>query len=394
MASESDKQVFDVSKPGSTPPDASGKPIIVSHKTMMKDPMVNEESSIADSEDSSEKAGEELRKSSKSNIKPIHEDIEPDHDSSGNDQDKKPSEDNDTNDSAEIGESDDKPKKKKKEDEPLQDEEKIRKLVESKKYFIKVRTPNRKRNKRTVLVILVVLLLAVIGVGAAADAELIDLPVPFDFIKKSQPKVSTIVVATPTESKKEDTAKSDKYVVPEGYVVYENKDLGFKFAYPKTWGTTTLQSDPANSDIFLLIFSQPQTNDKKSQLSIELRGQKKNVTNEGSDSRYTKGFIVKDGKYYYRSKDETVDNLYVINEVDILSKVTNGFGTSLVVDYTNMVSYHELDGVVNLDNKDWPGLVLSYVDATLLKNDGTSGKGYTADDQKVMEKVVATFSKL
>lgn len=47
------------------------------------------------------------------------------------------------------------------------------------------------------------------------------------------------------------TNASDKeykeYKIPEGFVKYENKDLGFKFAYPKEWGDVTVSKDAGYS---------------------------------------------------------------------------------------------------------------------------------------------------
>ncbi len=398
MASETEKNLLnDVAKPGSTPPDTSSKPVIVSHKPMMKDPMVNEEA--VGSDESEEKSETVIRKASKNNtVQPIHPDTKDEtttNEAKTNDDtsdDKKSDEALD----AQISEDTTKNNKKKSKQDDDQQAEKIAKLVESKKYFVKVRAPRRKRNKRLVFTLLLIVILSFVGFAALADAEIIDVPVPFDFIKKTQPEVTVAVIphAEPKKETTDSTAKAETQVTPEGYLVYKNEDIGFKFAYPKEWGTAVLKSDPATSETFLLSFEQPQIGDAKSKTVIELRGQKKNVSNAGGDSRYTKGFILKDGKYYYRSKDEATDDIYVINEVDILSKVINGFGTSLVVDYVGLASYHELDGVINIDNKDWPGLVLSYVNGALLEKDGTAGKSYSAADQKTMEKVVATFSKL
>jgi hypothetical protein len=44
--------------------------------------------------------------------------------------------------------------------------------------------------------------------------------------------------ATKTEPKNEESK------VPEGYTLYENKDLGFKFSYPKEWGEAKTSAGP------------------------------------------------------------------------------------------------------------------------------------------------------
>lgn len=53
-------------------------------------------------------------------------------------------------------------------------------------------------------------------------------------------KIKPAVTTTSTPSvKKEEPKKSS---IAEGFVEYENKDLGFKFAYPKEWGTTAAEA--------------------------------------------------------------------------------------------------------------------------------------------------------
>ncbi len=39
------------------------------------------------------------------------------------------------------------------------------------------------------------------------------------------------------------TEGQEKYVVPDNYTIYENADLGFKFAYPKEWGELQATQD-------------------------------------------------------------------------------------------------------------------------------------------------------
>ena len=40
-------------------------------------------------------------------------------------------------------------------------------------------------------------------------------------------------------TQKEEPAEKEIYTVPDGYVIYENKEIGFKFAYPEQWGKLT-----------------------------------------------------------------------------------------------------------------------------------------------------------
>ncbi len=43
--------------------------------------------------------------------------------------------------------------------------------------------------------------------------------------------------------------KEKVYTIPNGYVIYENKELGFKFAYPKEYGSLSKQPDENNVQI-------------------------------------------------------------------------------------------------------------------------------------------------
>ncbi len=48
MAADNNDKVFDVSKPGKTTASASGRPLIIGHKSMLKDPMMKEEVKLTD----------------------------------------------------------------------------------------------------------------------------------------------------------------------------------------------------------------------------------------------------------------------------------------------------------------------------------------------------------
>ena len=53
-------------------------------------------------------------------------------------------------------------------------------------------------------------------------------------------------INTSTEQPKEDDKASS---IPEGFVEYENKELGFKFAYPKEWGGAEVEPGPENDHL-------------------------------------------------------------------------------------------------------------------------------------------------
>lgn len=51
------------------------------------------------------------------------------------------------------------------------------------------------------------------------------------------------VAQTNEDSSSQASSETKQNTAPEGYVFYENKELGFKFAYPKEWGDITLSTD-------------------------------------------------------------------------------------------------------------------------------------------------------
>lgn len=273
MAKDDKKAVFDVSKPGSTPPDSSSKPIIVSHKPMIKDPMMQEEAAVSEVEET-EKISSTPKDTGKV-IEPLSKDSDDNKEEPKKESEEKPPEepsDDKTSDDKEKDEVDPKSGdsadsavvdavlsqaeqkgKKSKEAEALAEREAANnKLIESKKYFVKIKQPKRRRNKRMLLTLIFVILLGLVGVGLAADAELIDINVPFDFIKKSAPTVEQTAPVTESTDKETDGSANevaDQYVIPDGYVVYENKDLGFKFTYPKEWGDAKLDKSPESEHL-------------------------------------------------------------------------------------------------------------------------------------------------
>jgi hypothetical protein len=259
---DSNKGVFDVSKPGSTPPDSSAKPIIVSHKPMIKDSVVKEEQINEQAETKPEqklKAPSEKSEDSKTVIQPL---ITTDKDdkkveSSKVDSKLDVSTDNSKNTDQEkvvvdavVSQTNEKKQKKFDEEAEQANKEKIDKLIESKKYFVKVRPAKAKRNKRAVLIVLLLFIIGLIGFGAAADAELVNIKVPFDFINKDTEVVNVPPTPNPeTQQADQNESQKSEYVVPEGYKVYENTELGYKFTYPTIYGEFTEKSQINNVEV-------------------------------------------------------------------------------------------------------------------------------------------------
>jgi len=223
MANEGRKNIDGVTRPGIAMPNSSSKPIVVSDKPEVKDPMVNDpndlgvysselennsEQQIATQQPSENQARQSQSTKQKTVTKTVVKEVKTDPKDKG---------------------------KKEKLQKASPEPENI-----TSNNITKVEVPSKRRRIWPVVVLLISLF-SLIGVALAADAELIKLPfnLPFDFIKKSQPAEgkSDINETQSSESAQNTgTANSDQYIVPEGYIVYENKELGFKFAYPKEWG--------------------------------------------------------------------------------------------------------------------------------------------------------------
>lgn len=215
MASEEKKQskkhVFDVAKPGKTPAEASSRPIIVTHKPLVEDPMVTK--TIERAEPTSKPSGEaaapaaEIVNHTGKTVETLHNELEETQDT-----EEKPEKSDEVTDatisdpesneeakneahglaSAEISvaaeELDQKSARQEAEAKQSQQEielrEKVSKLIEEKKYFVKV-GESRKHKSTSTGIILLVLLLVVVGLYLAVDGELIktDITLPYDFIK-------------------------------------------------------------------------------------------------------------------------------------------------------------------------------------------------------------------
>jgi hypothetical protein len=225
MASRKDeKAIFDVSKPGSTAPSSSSKPIIVSHKPIIKDSTLIENTEQKPSNSNPEvlKAPSEKVEVSKTVIMPLSDNesnSESDQDDtkeSKKNQEKEPlskssksteKSQEETVVDAVISRAGDKKQKKLDEEELEAKKDRINNLVESKKYFVKVRQPKSKRKKRALLLVILLIIATFIGFVIAADAEVINVKVPVDFIKKQQPASNSL--EQPNNEAKEEKATID-----------------------------------------------------------------------------------------------------------------------------------------------------------------------------------------
>lgn len=119
------------------------------------------------------------------------------------------------------------------------------------------------------LVGIIILTLVIAGAGFAGwrvfDAK-------SKMINNSQFQAQDNSAQETTEEKTEN--KEEEYVVPDGYIVYENKYIGFKFMYSKIWGTLKTRN---NSKLPLDIEgSQLATNDPRYPTSLIVFADKQN----------------------------------------------------------------------------------------------------------------------
>jgi len=214
VAAKDTKQVFDVSKPGKSAPSATSRPVIVGHGSMLRDPMMQD-----DTKDDKEEEDTPVTARSKIVIKPVD----------GNDSDDKSDKERpETQEKPEVSEkkiepaeektaaqTDDKPEvkpeekpeeaksaddeaavnalaeqavKKKKEEvsqEEIAKQEAYEKLIEDKKYFLPIGKATKRRHTQHFLTFLFVILLLVPGAYLAVDAGIVEtsFELPFDLIK-------------------------------------------------------------------------------------------------------------------------------------------------------------------------------------------------------------------
>lgn len=90
------------------------------------------------------------------------------------------------------------------------------------------------------LALVLLLAIALSGVGFAG----------YKVYKSNQDKKlnqATAPAAQETATKTEETKKEESKI-PESFVEYENKESGFKFAYPRDWGTVSVSRQALNNE--------------------------------------------------------------------------------------------------------------------------------------------------
>ncbi len=173
MANKSaDKPMVDIAKPGSSAPDPSSRPVIVGHKTLAQDPMLNAEEEAMKSKSKTRKV---IQPSGKANDEGNEEET-----TSNLDEDKT----KDSNEAvvdAVVDQIGDKRKQELENEEAEKKRQEIEALIEEKKYFVHIKPTRNKRRIRAFLVILAILLLISAGAVLAIEADYIKgVELPFD----------------------------------------------------------------------------------------------------------------------------------------------------------------------------------------------------------------------
>ncbi len=205
-----EKRIMDVSKPGETPADATSRPVIVKHRSVMKDPMVAEPnpSQLDTSEDSTEVV--EDKETSKDSTEPVsrkaakiapltteggtdQQEETPAEPENVNEDEKAPEESADTEEksaSQNLGNAavdalaNEAMKKKKPSKEDIEKIAAIDKHIEDKTYFAPIGQISKRRAKMH-WVIFIIILLLLLGAYIAIDAGLVleDVSLPVELIK-------------------------------------------------------------------------------------------------------------------------------------------------------------------------------------------------------------------
>lgn len=198
MDKDTDKRSMDVSKPGKSMPDLSARPVIVTHRPMVQDPMVKSEVKTEEpvvAEETETKADETEDSSpsrEKKVIKPISEPVE-----SSETTEVEPKKDESTEEETAAAEaavveavasqaqsrSGIKSGELSEQDKAKQ--EHINKLIEEKTYFVSTGQASQRRNRRTAAVLFVLTLVIIAGGYAAIDSGVIsaNIELPIDLIK-------------------------------------------------------------------------------------------------------------------------------------------------------------------------------------------------------------------
>lgn len=134
-----------------------------------------------------------------------------------------------------------------------------------------------------------------------------------------------------------DTSATPTYTIPKGYTLYENTELGFKFAYPTTWGQVEDNSStPGNGDkkYFSIVIKKDTTN------TAVITSYPKDVCPQGDGVSIStsQGWYEKSGAYYKiwcKNSPLASGNEYSVGSEGDTTKLLND---KMLVTYTGNMS--------------------------------------------------------
>ncbi|MGH7240810.1 MAG: hypothetical protein ACREGB_00770 [Candidatus Saccharimonadales bacterium] len=180
--SPKDSKVFDVAKPGKTAPPLTSKPVIVTNRQVLKDPMVVDEEPVKQSEAEPPKPVVETPSATKVKIEPLSkpEDLKPQTD----EESEAPKEaDEATVDEDETDTGRDTIKNANTEEQELLDKKaaehqaNLEKIALAKTYYLPINQVERRRSKHiTVAGAVLIILLGLVWADVALDAGLVTIP--------------------------------------------------------------------------------------------------------------------------------------------------------------------------------------------------------------------------
>lgn len=186
-AKNESKKTMDIAKPGRSAPNTSSRPVVVSNKPEISDPMVtptDQKPVISDETDNTEVAeamSSIVTKSHGKIIEPVSKsNTAEDSETTEQKEAKKESAVVD----AVASQADKGNKNDQSEEQALKRQEAVNGLIQSKKYFVPIGAVARRRNKRALATIIILLVVASASY-LAVDAEIIksSIKLPIEFIK-------------------------------------------------------------------------------------------------------------------------------------------------------------------------------------------------------------------
>ena len=164
-----------------------------------------------------------------------------------------------------------------------------------------------KAKKSPVVAIIIILLILLLAGGGAAAYFILSN-------NKKTTEQQSATNQTPTNTTQDTTS-----TIPDGFKLYENKDLGFKFNYPITWGEVSLSQRTRNSDTVEPVKSYFFTFSKKDKFKIII---------SPTNWKYTGAPTEIDGPLTEQSfKEATVDT----GEKNIITKNSTDY---LIIEHT------------------------------------------------------------